>query len=115
MCIQFYSLLRVPFIYLITMCVNVYLLLLFFRDPDKKNKVSIYNCSNNGINVLEGPEINDLKLKLFNDYPFNKVLWAPNLTYCKYEIVYLIRFLFFQMFPAMMVDQVLRIIKVNFR
>lgn len=92
-----------------------WILVLFFRDPNKKDKVSFYNCSNNGINLMTLNEALDIDRKFDVQYPYNKILWTNGASITNNKLWYCFCFIFLQLLPAFLLDIGLRLMAVNFR
>ena len=79
------------------------------RDTNQKLTVSFYNSSNNGMKNVNAETLIDISRKIWNECPFDNVLWYPNtkITKCYYN--YFFQMIIYQLVPALLVDGILKL------
>ena len=81
-----------------------------FRDANQKLTASFYNGSNNGVKNINVETIMNTGKEIWNEFPFDNVLWypGPKITKCYYN--YFFQMIIYQLVPALLVDGVLKLI-----
>lgn len=71
-------------------------------------KLAIYNiCAEDKYN-LSINELQNLGLGLVDDYPMKNPLWYPSGKSNQNKFIYFVKFLFFQLIPALLVDLIVK-------
>ncbi|KAJ3639231.1 hypothetical protein Zmor_003911 [Zophobas morio] len=80
-----------------------------YKDTNQKLTVSFYNSSNNGMKNVNAETLVDISRKIWNECPFDNVLWYPNtkITKCYYN--YFFQMIIYQLVPALLVDGILKL------
>ena len=79
------------------------------RDANQRLTASFYNGSNNGVKNINVQTLLDMGQKVWNESPFDSVLWYPKIkiTNCYYS--YIFRMIMYQLVPALLVDGLLKL------
>ncbi|KAJ3639227.1 hypothetical protein Zmor_003907 [Zophobas morio] len=81
-----------------------------YKDANQKLTASFYNGSNNGVKNINVETIMNTGKEIWNEFPFDNVLWypGPKITKCYYN--YFFQMVIYQLVPALLVDGVLKLI-----
>ncbi|XP_063926597.1 fatty acyl-CoA reductase 1-like [Zophobas morio] len=80
-----------------------------YKDANQRLTASFYNGSNNGVKNINVQTLLDMGQKVWNESPFDSVLWYPKIkiTNCYYS--YIFRMIMYQLVPALLVDGLLKL------
>ncbi|XP_063926620.1 fatty acyl-CoA reductase 1-like isoform X2 [Zophobas morio] len=80
------------------------------KDPNQRLTASFYNgSSNNGMKSISATTLNEWSKKIWNETPFDTVLWYPNTRITKYYYSYFFLMMIYQLVPALLVDGLLKL------
>lgn len=71
---------------------------------NENKQLQIFNCTTSQQKPITWTEFLDLSKKFYQDCPSTKILWYPDGGITNSYIVYLMKFLLFQLIPACLLD-----------
>lgn len=71
---------------------------------NKNKNMQIFNCTTSQQKPITWNELLDTSIKFYQDYPSTHIVWYPDGGITSSYLLYLFRFLFFQLIPACLFD-----------
>ena len=69
----------------------------------------MYNSAAPKIMRVGNAEVNKIGLNLFEEIPFNNIMWKPSVVTTKYSAWYYVNVIFLHLFPGLLIDGLLKL------